>query len=118
MYLTEKDAFGQYDTPAMFIAEYSTKYNDGPFCTSKDGQTIFFTRNGTTKKEQSLDGSQKLKIFQANIIKDDLQSLMSMKFNSNEYNCAHPQLVQMGKPYIFHLIWEEDKAVWIFGTVN
>ncbi|HRF99746.1 MAG TPA: OmpA family protein [Bacteroidia bacterium] len=101
MYLTEKDAFGQYDTPAMFIAEYSTKYNDGPFCTSKDGQTIFFTRNGTTKKEQSLDGSQKLKIFQANIIKDDLQSLMSMKFNSNEYNCAHPAISADGKTLYF-----------------
>ncbi|MFN8115822.1 MAG: OmpA family protein [Bacteroidia bacterium] len=101
MYLTEKDAFGQYDTPAMFIAEYSTKYNDGPFCTSKDGQTIFFTRNGTTKKEQSLDGSQKLKIFQANIIKDDLQSLMSMKFNSNEYNCAHPSISADGKTLYF-----------------
>lgn len=101
MYLTEKDPFGQYDTPAMFIAEYSTKYNDGPFCTSKDGQTIFFTRNGTTKKEQSLDGSQKLKIFQANIIKDDLQSLMSMKFNSNEYNCAHPAISADGKTLYF-----------------
>jgi outer membrane protein OmpA-like peptidoglycan-associated protein/tetratricopeptide (TPR) repeat protein len=101
MYLTEKDAFGQYDTPAMFVAEYATKFNDGPFSTSKDGNTIFFTRNGTSKKEQSLDGSQKLKIFQANIIKDDLQSLMSLKFNSNEYNCAHPSVSADGKTLYF-----------------
>lgn len=101
MYLTEKDAFGQYDTPAMFVAEYATKFNDGPFSTSKDGNTIFFTRNGTNKKEQSLDGSQKLKIFQANIIKDDLQSLMSLKFNSNEYNCAHPSVSADGKTLYF-----------------
>lgn len=52
MYLTEKDAFGQYDTPAMFVAEYATKFNDGPFSTSKDGNTIFFTRNGTSKKSK------------------------------------------------------------------
>lgn len=101
MYLTEKDAFGQYDTPAMFVAEYATKFNDGPFSTSKDGNTIFFTRNGTSKKEQSLDGSQKLKIFQASIIKDDLQSLMSLKFNSNEYNCAHPSVSSDGKTLYF-----------------
>jgi outer membrane protein OmpA-like peptidoglycan-associated protein/tetratricopeptide (TPR) repeat protein len=101
MYLTEKDAFGQYDTPAMFVAEYATKFNDGPFSTSKDGNTIFFTRNGTSKKEQSLDGSQKLKIFQANIIKDDLQSLMNLKFNSNEYNCAHPSVSSDGKTLYF-----------------
>ncbi|MDF2447705.1 MAG: hypothetical protein K0R26_209 [Bacteroidota bacterium] len=101
MYLTEKDNFGEYDTPAMFIAEYATKYNDGPFSSSKDGQTIFFTRNGTGKKEKSIDGSQKLKIFQANIIKDDLQSLMPMKFNSNEYNCAHPAISADGNTLYF-----------------
>ncbi|MES2566143.1 MAG: OmpA family protein [Bacteroidota bacterium] len=101
MYLTEKDNFGEYDTPAMFIAEYATKFNDGPFATSRDGQTIFFTRNGTSKKEKSIDGSQKLKIFQANIIKDDLQSLMSLKFNSNEYNCAHPAISADGNTLYF-----------------
>jgi outer membrane protein OmpA-like peptidoglycan-associated protein len=101
MYLTEKDNFGEYDTPAMFIAEYATKFNDGPFASSKDGQTIFFTRNGTVKKEKSIDGSQKLKIFQATIIKDDLQSLMPMKFNSNEYNCAHPAISADGNTLYF-----------------
>lgn len=101
MYMTEKDAFGQYETPAMFIAEYATKFNDGPLCSSKDGQTIFFTRNGISKTEKSLDGSQKLKIFQATIIKDDIQSLMSMKFNSNEYNCAHPAISADGKTLYF-----------------
>lgn len=101
MYLTEKDNFGEYDTPAMFIAEYATKFNDGPFSSSKDGQTIFFTRNGTVKKEKSIDGSQKLKIFQATILNDDLQSLMPMKFNSNEYNCAHPAISADGNTLYF-----------------
>lgn len=101
MYLTEKDNFGEYETPAMFIADYATKFNDGPFSSSKDGQTIFFTRNGTTKKEKSNDGSQKLKIFQASIIKDDLQSLLNLKFNSNEYNCAHPAISGDGNTLYF-----------------
>ena len=101
MYMTEKDQFGEYETPAMFIAEFATKFNDGPFCSSKDGQTIFFTRNGINKKEKSLDGSQKLRIFQATIIKDDIQSLMDLKFNSNEYNCAHPAISADGKTLYF-----------------
>ncbi|MBP8033083.1 MAG: OmpA family protein [Bacteroidia bacterium] len=101
MYMTEKDQFGDYETPAMFIAEFATKFNDGPFCSSKDGQTIFFTRNGINKKEKSLDGSQKLRIFQATIIKDDIQSLMDLKINSNEYNCAHPALSSDGKTLYF-----------------
>lgn len=101
MYLTEKNNFGEYETPAMFIAEYATKYNDGPFCASKDGTNIFFTRNSTSKKEKSLDGSQKLKIMQATILNDNLQSMMVLKFNSNEYNCAHPAISGDGKTLYF-----------------
>jgi outer membrane protein OmpA-like peptidoglycan-associated protein/tetratricopeptide (TPR) repeat protein len=101
MFMTEKNEFGEYDTPAMFIAEYAPKFNDGPFCASKDGVNIFFTRNSTNKKDQSLDGSQKLKIMQATILNDNLQSLMVLKFNSNEYNCAHPALSADGKTLYF-----------------
>jgi outer membrane protein OmpA-like peptidoglycan-associated protein/tetratricopeptide (TPR) repeat protein len=101
MFMTEKNEFGEYETPAMFIAEYAPKFNDGPFCASKDGTNIFFTRNSTNKKDQSLDGSQKLKIMQATILNDNLQSLMVLKFNSNEYNCAHPAISADGKTLYF-----------------
>ncbi len=101
MYITEKDASGKYEKPAIFLEDFATKFNDGPFCASKDGQTIFFTRNSTTKKTKSIDGSQKLRIFQATIIKDDIQSLMDLKFNSNEYNCAHPAVSADGKTLYF-----------------
>jgi len=101
MYMTEKDASGKYEKPAIFLEDFSTKFNDGPFCASKDGQTIFFTRNSTSKKTKSLDGSQKLRVFQATIIKGDIQSLMDLKFNSNEYNCAHPAISSDGKTLYF-----------------
>ncbi len=101
MYITEKNSSGAYETPALFIPEYGSKFNDGPFASSKDGNTIFFTRNGIVKKEKSIDGSQKLKIFQATIIKDELQSLMDLKFNSNEYNCAHPAISIDGNTLFF-----------------
>ncbi|MBA4239614.1 MAG: hypothetical protein C0448_02720 [Sphingobacteriaceae bacterium] len=101
MYMTEKDANGKYEKPAIFLEDFSTKFNDGPFCATKDGQTIFFTRNSTSKKTKSLDGSQKLRIFQATIIKEDIQSLMDLKFNSNEYNCAHPAISADGKTLYF-----------------
>jgi len=101
MYMTEKNEFGEYETPAMFIAEYAPKYNDGPFCASKDGTNIFFTRNSTNKKDKSLDGSQKLKIMQATILNDNFQSMMVLKFNSNEYNCAHPAISADGNTLYF-----------------
>jgi outer membrane protein OmpA-like peptidoglycan-associated protein len=101
MYMTEKNEFGEYETPGMFIAEYAPKFNDGPFCASKDGSNIFFTRNSTDKKDKSLDGTQKLKIMQATIINDNLQSMMVLKFNSNEYNCAHPAISADGNTLYF-----------------
>ncbi|MES2762884.1 MAG: OmpA family protein [Bacteroidota bacterium] len=101
MFMTEKNEFGEYDTPAMFIAEYAPKYNDGPFSASKDGTNIFFTRNSTSKKDKSLDGTQKLKIMQATILNDNFQSMMVLKFNSNEYNCAHPAISKDGKTLYF-----------------
>ena len=101
MYSTEKGAGGKYEKPVVFLDNFSSKFNDGPFCSSKDGQTIFFTRNTTSKKEKSVDGTQKLKIFQAVIIKGDPQSLMEMKFNSTEYNCAHPALSADGNTLYF-----------------
>jgi len=99
--MTEKNEYGEYETPGMFIAEYAPKFNDGPFCASKDGTNIFFTRNSTDKKDRSLDGSQKLKIMQATIINDNFQSMMVLKFNSNEYNCAHPAISADGNTLYF-----------------
>lgn len=101
MYMTEKDANGLYEKPTLFLGEFATKYNDGPFCATKNGQTIFFTRNSTNKKGKSLDGFQKLRIFQATIINNDIQSLMELKFNSKEYNCAHPAISADGKTLYF-----------------
>ena len=101
MFMTEKDEFGDYETPAIFIAEYMPKYNDGPFCSSVDGKNIFFTRNSTNKKDKSSDGFQKLKILQATIANNNIQSVMPLKFNNNEYNCAHPAISADGKTLYF-----------------
>lgn len=101
MFMTEKNALGIYEKPIGFLEDFATKYNDGPFCASKDGQTIFFTRNAVGKSEKSIDGSQKLRILQATVYKGDIQSLMDLKFNSNEYNCAHPAISADGKTLYF-----------------
>lgn len=101
MFMTERNSTGGYEKPVVFLEDFATKYNDGPFCSSKDGQNIFFTRNSTSKSEKSLDGSQKLRIFQATVYKGDIQSLMDLKVNSNEYNCAHPAISADGKTLYF-----------------
>jgi outer membrane protein OmpA-like peptidoglycan-associated protein/tetratricopeptide (TPR) repeat protein len=101
MYITEGDTTGNFKKPQLFLKEYATKFNDGPFCATKDGQTIFFTRNSFYKKDKSIDGSQKLQLFQASIISGEVQSLLKLKFNSSEFNCAHPAISADGKTLYF-----------------
>lgn len=92
MYITENDTAGNYSKPKLFLKSYATKYNDGPFCSSKDGKTVFFTRNSYTKKGKSKEGIQKLRIFQSRFNDNKLEDIKDLKFNSTEYNFAHPAI--------------------------
>lgn len=101
MYITQKKENGTYEKPEIFMEEFDSKYNDGPLCVSADNKTIFFTRNATSKKEKSVDGSQKLSLYQAVALQEGAFSLLKLKFNSTEYNCAHPALSVDGKTLYF-----------------
>lgn len=100
MYITQKSD-GKYEKPEVFMEEFSTKYNDGPFSISKDGKTLFFTRNSTGKKGKSLDGAQKLHIYQATVDNGNITSMMELKLNNKEFNCAHPAISADGKTLYF-----------------
>lgn len=100
MYITQKND-GKYEKPEVFMEEFSTKFNDGPFSISKDGKTLFFTRNSTGKKGKSLDGAQKLHIYQATVDNGNITSLMELKLNNKEFNCAHPAISADGKTLYF-----------------
>lgn len=101
MYITEKNEKGKYEKPILWPEGFDSKFNDGPFCVSSDGKTVFFTRNSVNKKQSSIDGTQKLHIYQAVIVKDVIFSLMELKFNSKEYNCAHPAISADGQTLYF-----------------
>jgi outer membrane protein OmpA-like peptidoglycan-associated protein/tetratricopeptide (TPR) repeat protein len=92
---------GKYGEKKTYLKELNSKFNDGPICFSVDGKTVFFTRNSFDKKGKSIDGSQKLKIFQANIEAGKLTNIMPLKVNSNEFNCAHPAVSYDGKTLFF-----------------
>lgn len=101
MYITQKKDNGGYEKPEIFMEEFDSKYNDGPLCVSADNKTIFFTRNATSKKEKSVDGAQKLSLYQAVALQEGAFSLLKLKFNSTEYNCAHPALSVDGRTLYF-----------------
>ena len=100
-YVTSKDAKGKYTAPKPFLEDIDSRFNDGPLSISKDGKTIYFTRNSVEKKNQSADGSYKLRIYKASIVQNKLFKPLDLNFNNNEFNCAHPAVSADGKMLFF-----------------
>jgi outer membrane protein OmpA-like peptidoglycan-associated protein len=101
IYTTQKES-GLYSKPKKFMKDLESKYNDGPISISKDGTTIFFTRNNPKKKgEEGTDGVYKLKIYEAVLNVDGFERVKVMPFNNKDYNCAHPAISADGNTMYF-----------------
>lgn len=63
---------------------------------TKDGQTMYFTRNNSTngKFDRDDDGVSRLKIYRATKRNGDWQNIEELPFNSDDYSVAHPTLNQ------------------------
>lgn len=101
LYTTERGPDGKFFKPEKFMRDLESKYNDGPICFSTDRHTVYFTRNNVSKKGKSVEGTYKLKIFEASLNIDGFEMVKEMPFNSNQYNCAHPSLSPDGKTLYF-----------------
>ncbi|MGE0569413.1 MAG: OmpA family protein, partial [Bacteroidia bacterium] len=100
-YSTHKDETGNYVKPKQFLKGINSKFNDGPISITKDGNTIFFTRNAIEKENKSSDGTYKLNIYQGTISLGTIVQPLLLKFNNKEFNCAHPSISEDGKTLYF-----------------
>jgi outer membrane protein OmpA-like peptidoglycan-associated protein len=69
-------------------------YNESSAVFTKDGKTMYFTRNnqlGSKVKTDSLDNVL-LKIYRARYNGKRWDEIEELPFNNNQYNCAHPAL--------------------------
>jgi len=78
-----------------FSKELNTKYHESTATFTKDGNTVYFTRNNYTAKDYKEDeaGTNRLKLYRG---KRDSTStdwkVEELPFNSDEYSTAHPAL--------------------------
>ena len=100
LYTTENAGFGVNLKPKIFMGDLNSKYNDGPLCFSKDYNTVYFTRNNSSKKAISTENTFKLKIFEAGLNQNGFDRVTELPFNSNNHNCAHPSISADGN-YLF-----------------
>ncbi len=61
---------------------------------TKDGATVYFTRNNSKNGNFSRDdeGVSRLKIYRAKVENDIWSYITELPFNSDDYSCAHPTL--------------------------
>lgn len=72
----------------------NTKYHESSTSFTKDGLTMYYTRNNyyKGKTRESSEKVNGLKIFKATLVDGEWNDIESMPFNSDEYNVAHPAL--------------------------
>jgi outer membrane protein OmpA-like peptidoglycan-associated protein len=91
-----------------FAKKTNTKFNEATSpAFSKDGKTVYFTRNNFNDGKRGRDAQQNtlVKIYKATLVKDgdkeDWGNVTELPFNSDQYNTAHPSLSADNKTLYF-----------------
>ena len=86
---------GLVSEPKKFAKNINSKYNESTPAFTKDGKTVYFTRNNYLKgkKGQNSEGTVLLKIYRAEINqKQEWDNITELPFNSDNFQDAHPAL--------------------------
>lgn len=77
-----------------FSKEINTSMHESNAVFTKDGKTIYFTRNNYKKgrRGKNKDKVSNLQIFKAQYVNDKWTNIVSLPFNSENYSTEHPAL--------------------------
>ncbi|WP_347924682.1 OmpA family protein [Pontimicrobium sp. SW4] len=74
--------------------DINTQYHESSTTFSKDGKTMYFTRNNyfNGKFKRNSKDEHSLKVYKASLIDGKWTNVTPLPFNNDEYNVAHPAL--------------------------
>jgi len=80
--------------PASKLSSLNKKTHETSAAFTKDGSTVYFTRNNSEngKFSRDEDGVSRLKIYRANLNDGIWTNIMELPFNADGYSAAHPAL--------------------------
>ncbi|MDY8134612.1 OmpA family protein [Aquimarina sp. 2201CG5-10] len=89
--------------PTRLKGRINTKYHESSSSFSKDGKTVYFTRNNfnNNKLGKSRRGIVLLKLYKASLVNDKWSDIKELPFNSDNYSISHPALSPDGKKLYF-----------------
>jgi len=95
LYEADVDENGNLSNVMELAGDVNTKYNESSTAFTKDGKTLYFTRNNYFEGKKGRDKNKtiRLKLYKATKGGDSLWgNIEEMPFNSEEYSVAHPTL--------------------------
>ncbi|WP_366183060.1 OmpA family protein [Flavobacterium ovatum] len=89
--------------PSKFDKNINSKFHESTPVFTKDGNTMYFTRNNFIDGKKGKNGNDVtlIKIYKATIEKEKWANIIELPFNSNNYSTAHPTLSQDEKTLYF-----------------
>lgn len=103
LYQSKVGSDGNLEEAEKFSKALNSKFHESTPVFTKDGQTMYFTRNNYVngKKGKSDDKAILLKILKATLVDGKWQNVTELPFNSDNYSVAHPALSPDDKTLYF-----------------
>ncbi|WP_240315457.1 OmpA family protein [Aquimarina longa] len=91
------------EEPMKVKGKINTKFHESSTCFSKDGKTMYFSRNNYTNNKLKTDGKGVvlLKLYKATLQDKIWTNIIELPFSSNTYSVSHPSLSADGKKLYF-----------------
>jgi len=84
---------GSLGEPVKLKGEVNTKYHESSAIFTKDGKTMYFTRNNTSPRlKRTKKEIQFLKIYRAHLVAGEWVDIEDLTINGDNYSTAHPAL--------------------------
>lgn len=94
--VNEKNGAKVYDGVSLINAEeINTEFHEASIAITKDGKTLYFTRDNITKRKRlsfDKEGTTHLKLYKATLQNDKWSQIMELPFNGKLFSTGHPAL--------------------------
>ena len=103
LYQSKVSGDGNLEEPERFSKSINSKFHESTPVYTKDGKTMYFTRNNYTdgKVGKNAEKIILLKLYKATLVDEKWTNEVELPFNSNEYSVAHPALSPDDKTLYF-----------------
>lgn len=103
LYSTDVSTDGTLGGVDKFGKKINTKFHESTTAFSKDGKTVYFTRNNYIDGKRGKDGNKVtlLKIYKASLVDSVWKDITALPFNNDSYQVANPTLSNDGKTLYF-----------------